>query len=157
VIAISLGLAFVSVLVTVTVTDLERRVIPNAILVAGAVAGLAMILPADPSSLPERAVAALGAGGFLWLGTLRGGDGMGMGDVKLAALMGLYLGFAVVASLAVAFAGGAVAGLVLVLRHGAAARKRAIPFGPFLAAGGIFGLWAGDPVVEWYLEAFLRQ
>jgi leader peptidase (prepilin peptidase)/N-methyltransferase len=155
--AISLGLAFVSVLVTVTVTDLERRVIPNAILAAGAVAGLAMILPADPSSLPERAVAALGAGGFLWLGTLRGGDGMGMGDVKLAALMGLYLGSAVVASLAVAFAAGAVAGLVLVLRHGAAARKRAIPFGPFLAAGGVFGLWAGDPVVEWYLEAFLRQ
>jgi leader peptidase (prepilin peptidase) / N-methyltransferase len=157
VIAISLGLAFVSVLVTVTVTDLERRVIPNAILAAGAVAGLAMILPADPSSLPERAVAALGAGGFLWLGTLRGGDGMGMGDVKLAALMGLYLGSAVVASLAVAFAAGAVAGLVLVVRHGAAARKRAIPFGPFLAAGGVFGLWAGDPVVEWYLEAFLRQ
>jgi leader peptidase (prepilin peptidase)/N-methyltransferase len=157
VIAISLGLAFVSVLVTVTVTDLEHRVIPNAILAAGAIAGLAMILPADPSSLPERAVAALGAGGFLWLGTLRGGDGMGMGDVKLAALMGLYLGFAVVASLAVAFAAGAVAGLVLVLRHGAAARKRAIPFGPFLAAGGVFGLWAGDPVVEWYLKAFLRQ
>jgi leader peptidase (prepilin peptidase)/N-methyltransferase len=157
VIAISLGLAFVSVLVTVTVTDLERRVIPNAILAAGAVAGLAMILPADPSSLPERAVAALGAGGFLWLGTLRGGEGMGMGDVKLAALMGLYLGSAVVASLAVAFAAGAVAGLVLVVRHGAAARKRAIPFGPFLAAGGVFGLWAGDPVLEWYLEAFLRQ
>ena len=110
-IAISLGLAFVSVLVTVTVTDLERRVIPNAILAAGA-------------------VAALGAGGFLWLGTLRDEDGMGMGDVKLAALMGLYLGSAVVASLAVAFAAGAVAGLVLVLRHGAAARKRAIPFGP---------------------------
>jgi leader peptidase (prepilin peptidase) / N-methyltransferase len=157
VIGISLGLAFVSVLVTVTVTDLERRVIPNAILAAGAVAGLAMILPADPSSLPERAVAALGAGGFLWLGTLRDGDGMGMGDVKLAALMGLYLGSAVVASLAVAFAAGAVAGLVLVLRHGAAGRKRAIPFGPFLAAGGVFGLWAGDAVVEWYLEAFLRQ
>jgi leader peptidase (prepilin peptidase) / N-methyltransferase len=157
VIAISLGLALVSVLVTVTVTDLERRVIPNAILAAGAVAGLAIIVPADPSSLPERAVAALGAGGFLWLGTLRGGDGMGMGDVKLAALMGLYLGAAVLASLAVAFAAGAVAGLVLMLRHGAAARKRAIPFGPFLAAGGVLGLWAGDPVVEWYLEAFLRD
>jgi leader peptidase (prepilin peptidase)/N-methyltransferase len=157
VIAISLGLALVSVLVTVTVTDLERRVIPNAILAAGAVAGLAIVVPADPSSLPERAVAALGAGGFLWLGTLRGGDGMGMGDVKLAALMGLYLGAAVVTSLAVAFAAGAVAGLVLVLRHGAAARKRAIPFGPFLAAGGVLGLWAGDPVVEWYLEAFLRD
>ena len=156
-IAISLGLALVSVLVTVTVTDLERRVIPNAILAAGAVAGLAIVVPADPSSLPERAVAALGAGGFLWLGTLRGGDGMGMGDVKLAALMGLYLGAAVVTSLAVAFAAGAVAGLVLVLRHGAAARKRAIPFGPFLAAGGVLGLWAGDPVVEWYLEAFLRD
>ena len=156
-IAISLGLALVSVLVTVTVTDLERRVIPNAILAAGAVAGLAIIVPADPSSLPERAVAALGAGGFLWLGTLRGGNGMGMGDVKLAALMGLYLGAAVVASLAVAFAAGAVAGLVLMLRHGAVARKRAIPFGPFLAAGGVLGLWAGDPVVEWYLEAFLRD
>jgi len=157
VIAISLGLAFVSVLVTVTVTDLERRVIPNAILAAGAIAGLAIIVPAEPSSLPERAAAALGAGGFLWLGTLRGGDGMGMGDVKLAALMGLYLGTAVVVSLAVAFAGGAVAGLALLARHGAAARKRAIPFGPYLAAGGVLGLWAGDPAIEWYLDTFLRD
>jgi leader peptidase (prepilin peptidase) / N-methyltransferase len=155
VIAISLGLAFVSVLVTVTVTDLERRVIPNAILAAGAVAALAIIVPAEPSSLPERAIAALGAGGFLMLGTLRGGEAMGMGDVKLAALMGLYLGAAVVASLAVAFAAGALAGLALLVRHGAAGRKLAIPFGPFLAAGGLFGLWLGDAAIEWYVDSFL--
>jgi leader peptidase (prepilin peptidase)/N-methyltransferase len=156
-IAVSLGLAFVSVLVTVTVTDLDRRVVPNSTLAFGAAVGLAIVVASDPGSLPERGVAALGAGGFLLLGALTGRDGMGMGDVKLAALMGLYLGAAVAASLAVAFAAGAVAGLVLLLRHGAAARKRAIPFAPFLALGGIVGLWAGNPIVDWYLDAFLRD
>jgi len=153
--AVSLGFAFVSVLVTVSVTDLDRRVIPNAILAAGAVVGLAIIAPTDPGSLPGRAIAALAAGGFLLLGTLRDRDGMGMGDVKLAALMGLYLGIAVAPAMLVAFAAGGLAGIGLMLRHGAPARKRAVPFGPFLALGGIVGLLAGNELVAWYVDSFL--
>jgi leader peptidase (prepilin peptidase) / N-methyltransferase len=153
--AVSLGLAFLSVLATVTVTDLDRRVIPNRILLAGAVAGVAIIAASDPGSLAERAIAAAAAGGFLLVGTVADRGGMGMGDVKLAAMMGLYLGAAVAAALLVAFAAGALAGAALVLRHGAAARKRAIPFGPFLALGGVVGLVAGGELVAWYLERFL--
>jgi leader peptidase (prepilin peptidase) / N-methyltransferase len=150
-----LGVVFLSVLATVTVTDLDRRAIPNRILLAGAVVGVAIIAPSDPASLPERAVAAAAAGGFLFLGAVAGRGGMGMGDVKLAALMGLYLVVAVAAALLVAFVAGAVVGTALMIRHGAAARKRAIPFGPFLALGGIVGLVAGGDLTAWYAERFL--
>jgi leader peptidase (prepilin peptidase) / N-methyltransferase len=153
--AASLGLAFVSVLATVAVIDLDRRVIPNRILFAGAVAGVAIIAPSDPGSLPERAIAALAASGFLLLGTVANRAGMGMGDVKLAALMGLYLGTAVAPALLVAFAAGAVAGIVLMIRNGTEARRRAIPFGPFLALGGVAGLLAGGDIVAWYVERLL--
>ena len=155
--AVSLGFAFVSVLVTVTVTDLERRVIPNVILAAGAAMGLTIIVAADPGSLSGRLVAAAAAGGFLLLGRVARRDGMGMGDVKLAALMGLYLGRAVVPALLIAFAAGALAGVWLMVRHGAAARRWALPFAPFLAVGGIAGLLVGDAAFEWYLDELLRD
>jgi leader peptidase (prepilin peptidase) / N-methyltransferase len=153
--AASLGLALLAVLATATVADLERRVIPNPILLAGAVVGTAIIVCSDPGSLPERGIAAAAAGGFLLLGTVLHRRGMGMGDVKLAALMGLYLGAAVAPALLVAFGAGALAGIALMLRHGTAARKRAISFGPFLALGGMVGLLAGGEIVAWYLERFL--
>ena len=154
--AASLGLALVSVLVAVTVTDLDRRVIPNRILLAGAVAGVAIIVPTDPASLPERLLWAALASGFLMLGAIAHRDGMGLGDVKLAALMGIYLGSAVAPALVVALAAGGAFGLAIVIRDGAAARDRAIPFGPFLALGGIVALWAGGASVGWYVDSFLR-
>ena len=77
-----------------------------------------------------------------------------MGDVKLAAVMGLYLGRAVAPALLIGFAAGSLFGLALIARHGAAARKQAVPFGPFLALGGVIGLLAGDQIVEWYLGTF---
>jgi leader peptidase (prepilin peptidase)/N-methyltransferase len=154
---LALGLVFVSLLAAVTLTDLERRVIPNAIVLTGAVIGIAIVAGTDPGSLPERAIATVAAGGVLLLGALARPGGMGMGDVKLAALMGLYLGRAVAPALVVGFAAGAVVGVALMLRHGASARKRALPFGPFLALGGVVGLWAGDEIVDWYLDAFFRD
>ena len=81
---------------------------------------------------------------------------MGMGDVKLAGLMGFFLIGAVVPALLIGFAAGALVGVVLIARHGAAARKRAIPFGPFLALGGVIGLLAGNELTDWYLDAFVR-
>ena len=133
--AAALELALASVLLAVTVTDLDRRVIPNAILLAGAVVGIAIVAPTDPGSMPERAAAAAGAGGFLLLGAVGRREGMGMGDVKLAALMGLYLGRAVAPALAVAFAAGGLAGLGLV-RATVRRPAWAVPFGPFLPPGG---------------------
>ncbi len=151
---LALGLCFCALLVVITLTDLERRIIPNAVLLGGAVLGVAIAAATDPSSLPERAIAAAGAGGFLLVVALAYPRGMGMGDVKLAAVMGLYLGRAVVPALAVAVAAGALVGLVLLAREGSSARKRAVPFGPFLALGGVVGLLAGDQLLDWYLDTF---
>jgi leader peptidase (prepilin peptidase)/N-methyltransferase len=149
-----LGLVFVATLAAITLTDLELRLIPNRVLIVSALAGVALAAALDPSSLPERALAAAGAGGLLFAVALAYPRGMGLGDVKLAAVMGLYLGRAVAPALLIAFAAGALVGLALIARDGAAARKRAIPFGPFLALGGLAGLLVGDQIVTWYLSTF---
>ncbi len=149
-----LGLVFVATLAAITLTDLELRVIPNKVLIVSALAGVVLAAALDPSSLPERAIGAVAAGGLLFAVALAYPRGMGMGDVKLAAVMGLYLGRSVAPALLIGFAAGSIFGLALIARHGAAARKQAVPFGPFLALGGVFGLLAGTQIVDWYLGTF---
>ena len=149
---IVLGLVFVTMLAAITLTDLEQRLIPNKILLVAAVLGVAIAAATDPASLPERAIAAVAAGGLLFLAALAYPRGMGLGDVKLAATMGLFLGRNVAPALFVALLAGSLVGLAMIARHGAAARKRAIPFGPFLALGGVVGLLVGDELVDWYLD-----
>jgi leader peptidase (prepilin peptidase)/N-methyltransferase len=151
---VALGLVFVTVLMAVTLTDLERRIVPNKILIVGAVLAVAIATVTDPGSLPQRAIAAAAAGGLLFLVALAYPKGMGLGDVKLAATMGLFLGRNVAPAIFVALLAGAAAGLALIALEGASARKRAIPFAPFLALGGVVGLLAGDQLVDWYLGAF---
>jgi leader peptidase (prepilin peptidase) / N-methyltransferase len=148
------GFVFVTMLLAVTLTDLEQRIIPNKILLVGALAAVAIAAIGDPGQLPELVLAAIGAGGLLFLAALAYPRGMGLGDVKLAATMGLFLGRNVAPALFVALLVGALAGLAIMAREGAAARKRAIPFGPFLAFGGFVALLAGDPLVDWYLDTF---
>jgi leader peptidase (prepilin peptidase)/N-methyltransferase len=151
---VALGLVFVTALLAITLTDLDRRVIPNKVLLVAAIAGLAIVAVGDPSSLPERTIAAVAAGGGLFLVALAYPRGMGLGDVKLAAVMGLFLGRNVAPAILVALLVGSLVGLTLIAREGAAARKRAIPFGPFLAIGGVVALFVGDQLVGWYLSAF---
>lgn len=151
---IALGLIFVTALLAVTVTDLERRIIPNKILLVAAILGVVVAAISDPGSLPERVAAATAAGGLLFLAALAYPRGMGLGDVKLAATMGLFLGRNVAPALFVALLAGSLVGLAMMARHGAAARKQAIPFGPFLALGGVVGLLAGDELIDWYLGTF---
>jgi leader peptidase (prepilin peptidase)/N-methyltransferase len=151
---LALGLVFVTMLAAVTLTDLELRVIPNVVLGVGALAGIGLVWAAYPDSLAEHGIAAAAAGGLLLIVAIAYPRGMGMGDVKLAAVMGLYLGRAVAPALLIGFAAGALVGAGMMLRHGAAARKRAIPFGPFLALGGLAALFFGDDLVEAYLDAF---
>jgi len=152
---LALGLVFVALLAAVTLTDLERRVIPNAILLAGAIIGIGIVAATDPASLGERAISAAAAGGFLFAAAVLYPRGMGMGDVKLTALMGLYLGSPVAPAMVIAVGAGAVVGVGLMLRHGSGARKQAVPFGPFLALGGVVGLLAGDQMIDWYLNTFV--
>jgi leader peptidase (prepilin peptidase)/N-methyltransferase len=148
------GLVFIAVLAAVTLVDLDLRVIPNKFLIAGAVVGVPLVLIADPDSAGERAIATAAAGGGLLLVAFAYPRGMGMGDVKLAALMGVYLGRAVAPGLLIGFLAGAIVGLALIASRGAAARKQAVPFGPFLALGALVALFAGDAIVDWYLDEF---
>src|SRR5215211_822047 len=148
------GIVLCTVLVAVSLTDLERRVIPNKIVAAGAIAALAIAALGDPSELPERLAAGAIAGGVLFVIALAYPRGMGMGDVKLVAMLGLFLGSAVAPAVLIGFAVGAAVGLVMIAMHGSAARKQAIPFGPFLAVGGIVGLWWGPEMVDWYVNRF---
>ncbi len=150
-----LGLAFVLLLVPVTVIDIDFRIIPNKLMIAGAIAAPAILALTRPDAIPEHLIAAVAAGGFLLVAAIAYPAGMGMGDVKLAFVMGLFLGREVgVAMLAGLFAGSLI-GIAIMAKKGAAeGRKTAIPFGPFLAFGGLVGLLAGEPIVDWYLRTF---
>jgi leader peptidase (prepilin peptidase)/N-methyltransferase len=151
-----LGLAFVILLVPVTLIDLDHRIIPNTLMLVGTVVSVALLLLTDPGALTEHLIAAAAAGGFLLIAALAYPSGMGMGDVKLAAVMGLFLGRNVAPAMFVALITGSVVGAAIIARKGAKeGRKTAIPFGPYLAFGGLVGLFAGDAIVEWYLDTFV--
>jgi leader peptidase (prepilin peptidase) / N-methyltransferase len=151
-----LGLAFVLLLVPIAFIDLDHRIIPNKLTGPGAVVAVALVAALDPSALPEHLIAGLAAGGFLLAAALAKPGGMGMGDVKLAAVMGLFLGSAVAPALLVALLAGSLVGVLLMARRGVRdARGTTIPFGPWLALGGVVGLFAGDAVVGWYATTFL--
>lgn len=139
-------------LVVVTATDLERRVVPNRVILPAAAAVLVLRTIADPS--PEWALGALGAAGFLFLAALAYPGGMGMGDVKLALMIGALLGLTAAVALMLGLLFALVPSIVLFARHGAGARRMAIPFAPFLAAGTIVALFAGGYLLHLYLGTF---
>ena len=104
----------------------------------------------DPSDLPELLLAAFAAGGFLLIAALLSPSGLGMGDVKLAFVLGLFLGRSVAVAIVVGLVSSAIPALVLMLIHGRKARKMHLALGPFLALGGMVALLAGDDVIAWY-------
>ena len=151
-----LGVAFVLILVPVIFIDIDHRIIPNKIMALGAVTAVALVLLTRPGDISEHLIASVAAGGFLFVALLAYPSGMGMGDVKLAAVMGLFLGRNVGPAMLVALVAGSVAGAAIMARKGVKeGRKTAVPFGPFLALGGLAGLFAGDAVVDWYLSTFV--
>ncbi|MCU0307348.1 MAG: prepilin peptidase [Thermoleophilia bacterium] len=139
-------------LVPVVVIDLEHKLIPDVIVLPAAAAGLAFAVAADPARWWVPVTAAAGAAAFLLILALAYPAGMGMGDVKLALLLGAVLGSSVIPAMAVAFAAGAALGVVLLARFGRGARKMALPFGPFLAAGALVALWWGPSMLGWYAD-----
>jgi leader peptidase (prepilin peptidase)/N-methyltransferase len=151
---LALGLVLCFVLVVITLTDLDLRIIPNKIVLAGSIAAVAIAAISMPETLDTRFIAAAIAGGVMFLVALAYPRGMGMGDAKLVGMMGLFIGRAIAPATLIGFLLGAVVGVAMIARQGAAARKSAIPFGPFLAVGGIIGLWFGDDIVQWYLDEF---
>lgn len=150
-----LALIFIAALVAITRIDLEHRIIPNRILAPLAVIALVLTAIFEPHQLIERLIAGAAAGGFLLAVVLAYPKGMGMGDVKLAAVMGLVLGRGVAPALLVALVAGTLAGIAIMARHGVVqGRKTAIPFGPFLALGGVVGVFAGPTLANAYLHGF---
>jgi leader peptidase (prepilin peptidase) / N-methyltransferase len=143
---------FCCALVAITVTDFERRIIPNRIVLPCTAIVLAANTVLRPS--PEWAIAAFGASLFLFLAALAYPGGMGMGDVKLALLLGAALGRAVPVALMVGMVAALVPSFVILARHGRERRKMGIPFGPFLAFGGIVALFAGGALLDAYLNLF---
>jgi leader peptidase (prepilin peptidase)/N-methyltransferase len=137
-----LDVSLVALLGVVTVTDMRSRLVPDRALVMSLLVAIPICALSDPGELPARLLAGLGAGGFLLAAALIRPDGMGLGDVKLAAVLGVYLGAAVIEAMVVAFVAGSVAGLVLLARHGWGARRRTIPFAPFLALGALLTIAA---------------
>jgi leader peptidase (prepilin peptidase)/N-methyltransferase len=141
-------LIFVAMLAVVTVTDLRERRIPNRVLIAAVAAGLPLLTLADPGTLPERLGASLAAGGaFLGIALARPGA-FGLGDVKLIGTIGLFLGEAVLGAVLIALLAGSVLGAALFARQGRAAAKHTIPFGPFLALGGLAALLVQIPSLQ---------
>jgi leader peptidase (prepilin peptidase)/N-methyltransferase len=154
--SIVLGLVLVAVLVPVALIDLEHRIIPNKITLPAALAAVAIGAALDLKGVPEQLIAGAAAGGFLLAFLLMYPRGMGMGDVKLAAVLGLLLGRSVAVAILAGVLTATLVGAVVIARVGVdKGRKTAVPFGPFLALGGIIGLLAGPAIIHWYLHAGL--
>jgi leader peptidase (prepilin peptidase) / N-methyltransferase len=152
---IVLGLLLVAALVPITLIDLDHRIIPNRITGPAAIAALVVIDALDPDFLLEAVIGAVAGGGFFFIAAVLYPRGMGMGDVKLAGVLGLYLGRAVAPAILIALVAGVVLGAAIIARKGAVeGRKTAVPFGPFLALGGIVAYFVGNELADAYLDTF---
>ncbi len=150
-----LELPFVAALIALAAIDLDHRLLPNAIVYPLAAYGVLATALVDTGDLVEHLIAGAGAFAFLLAAALAYPSGMGMGDVKLAGAMGLFLGLSILPALLVAFLSGTLVGVGIMVREGASARKKAVPFGVFLALGGLVGVLAGSELIDLYRDAFL--
>jgi leader peptidase (prepilin peptidase)/N-methyltransferase len=148
----ALAAGFCALLVTLSVIDLRHRIVPNRLVLPAAAAVLVVHTLLDPS--PEWLLGAVGAAGFLFLAVLAYPKGLGMGDVKLALLLGAMLGATVSVALMLGFLASLVPALLLFWRHGRAARKMALPLVPFLALGAVVALFSGQAILDGYLRLF---
>jgi len=150
-----LELPFVAALIALAGIDYDHKLLPNRIVYPMAAYGLIATALVDRADLVEHVAAGAGAFVFLLAAVVAYPRGMGMGDVKLAGAMGLFLGLSVIPALLVAFLSGSIVGLAILAREGAAGRKKAIPFGVFLALGGIVAVLAGPELIDVYESNFL--
>ena len=150
---IALGVLSVLVLVPVALIDLDHHLIPNRITAPAAILAIALGSTLDPSGEPARLIAGAAAGGFFGLAAVVSPRGMGMGDVKLAGVMGLLLGASVAPALLIALIAGILIGFVVLARREPGERRGVgVPFGPSLALGGLVALFAGHAILAAYLH-----
>ena len=132
---------FSCVLVVLSAIDLERRVLPNRIVVPSTIVVLAARIALEPARTKERILAGAAAFAFLYVIALAYPGGLGLGDVKLAALLGVGLGAAVVPAFVIGMTAAAIFSVALLLRDGPKARTATIAYGPFLAFGALVALF----------------
>ena len=145
---------FVACLVVVSAIDVDWKIIPDRIVLPATAIVLVAQIALHPDATLEWVLSSLAAATFLFLAVLAYPRGMGMGDVKLALLMGAALGRSVAVAMMLGMLAALAVGVVLLARHGLTARKTAIPFGPFLALGSAVALFAGEAILDRYLELF---
>ena len=143
---------FCLALVAISATDFEHQIIPNKIVLPAAAVVLGAQSALRPS--PQSAVGAFAASGVLFAVALIAPGGMGMGDVKLALLLGAMLGKTVSVAMLLGMVAAFVPAMFLLVRYGAAARKQKLPFGPFLALGGVIALFWGPQLLHHYWSLF---
>lgn len=149
-------LPLAAILVALAAIDLDLHIIPNKIVYPAAAWGFISAALIRLHHLPVLLAWGAGAGLFFLVAAIAYPAGMGMGDVRLAAVMGIYFGNSVLPALLAAFLSGTVVGVAIMARHGVGeGRKMGVPFGPFLAFGGIIALLVGPDLVEAYRDAFL--
>jgi leader peptidase (prepilin peptidase)/N-methyltransferase len=150
-----LGIVLVAFLVPIALIDLDHKLIPNRLTAPAAILAIVLGTALDPGGEVERLIAGFAAAAALALPSLLHPSGMGMGDAKLVGVLGLFLGQAIVPAFFVAFVAGTALGIAIILRKGMSeGRRTKIPFGPFLALGGVVGVLAGSELVSLYLGTF---
>jgi leader peptidase (prepilin peptidase)/N-methyltransferase len=152
---LAIGLVLVTFLVPITVIDFDVKRIPNVLVWPPAILVLALGASLDPGRLPEQLIAGAAAFLFFFIPTVIYAKGMGMGDVKLAAMLGLALGRAVAPTLLIAMVLGTVVGVGIIAIKGISeGRRTKVPFGPFLAIGAVIAIFLGDAIVDGYTDRF---
>lgn len=146
---------FLSALVAVTAIDLELQLIPDRITLPGIAVGFLTSFLGTRTTWPESLLGIIVGGGLLLAVIVLSGGGMGGGDMKLAAMIGAFLGYklALLALLLAVIVGGVVA--LTLLSTGIRGRKDPIPFGPFLAIGAALALLGGEAFLAWYMAGFV--
>lgn len=145
--------AFIAAMIAVALIDYDHMIIPNKIVLPGALIGLGASVALDPPKWWIYLVSSIGAAAFLFaLVMLWPGGGMGWGDVKMALFMGAVLGTSIIVGLFLAFLSGSIVGVYLMVAK-KATRKTKLPFGPFLALGAIVAMFCGQAIIDYYLSA----
>jgi leader peptidase (prepilin peptidase)/N-methyltransferase len=148
------ALLLISILVVLTVIDLEHQLLPDRITLPGIVLGWLSNLLTGQVSIVNALLGSLAGGGIFYLVVILSRGGMGGGDIKLGGMLGAFFGWklTLVSIFLAVFAGGFVAAGVLLT--GRKKRKDPLPFGPFLALGGLVTLFWGEELLQWYLGVF---
>jgi leader peptidase (prepilin peptidase) / N-methyltransferase len=147
--------AFACAMIVLFAIDLRHRILPNVVTVPGVVAGFVASLWLPPGWLSSLLGLLMGGGVLFLIGEIyyrtRGVEGMGMGDVKMLAMIGAFLGWPLmILTLIIASFTGALVGGVMIA-SGRGGMQAALPFGTFLAVGALVAAVAGDPILAWYI------